>query len=95
MFARVTIHKVKPGRMEEAKAQVLENTKQAKKEGFLVARYMMLSKTDPNRLTSVTVISDKAKYEKWAAAAMAKATVKDAPWASIDGDEYEAFDLMK
>ncbi len=94
MIAKVTIHKVKEGRLEEAKAQVLENTESAKKEGFLVARYLMVSRNVPNRVTTVTIINDKEHFDKWVEKAMAKATTGDTPWASIDTDEYDVTILM-
>ena len=92
MFAKVTIHKVKEGRLEDAKAQVSENTENAKKEGVLfVARYMMVSRSVENRVTTVTIINDKDKepFDKYVAKAMSRATSSDSPWASIDGDEYD------
>ena len=91
---KVTIHTVKPGRMEEAKSQILDNTRSAKEAGFLVARYLMLSKTDPNRLTTVTIINDEERFAEWVRDAMSKATKGDAPWAEIDTDDYEVHDLM-
>ncbi len=94
MIAKVTLHTVKPGKMEEAKKQVIENTKPAKDTGALAARYMMLSRGNPSRLTTVTIWKDKKIMDEFGKKAMAKATSADNPWAKIDSDEYDVIQLV-
>ncbi len=94
MIAKVTLHTVKPGKMEEAKKQVIDNTKPAKDTGALAARYMMLSHSDPSRLTTVTIWKDKKIMDDFTKKAMAKIGAGENPWAKIDSDEYDVVQLV-
>ena len=83
--------------MEQAKAQVAENTALSQKTGDVIARYMLMSQSDPLKLITVAIWKSKEARDKWRAARYPQGTSRpsrppDAPrvWAKIEGDDYDA-----
>ncbi len=97
MFARVDVHWVNEGMMDKAQAQIANNTVSVKETGDAIARYILISESDPLKVTTVAIWKNKEAWEKWRAARYPQggnrpATPPDAPkiWAKIEGDNYEA-----
>ncbi len=88
MIARVTIHKAKEGKLDEAKAFIAGTSQMGKETGGVMGRYSMQSSTDPLKFVNVTFWKDKETLDNFLKVRMAEAKRPDSPWAWIDGDEY-------
>ena len=96
MIAKVDVHMVKEGMLEQAKAQVVSNTEVAKSTGAVIARQMLVSQNDPLKLITITVWKNKEVIEEYIKEVIAKvrASGEPSPWASIEGDEYDVTTLV-
>ena len=93
MFAKVDLHWVNEGMMEAAQASIAERTASAKRSAGFISRYVLMSTSDPLKVTTVALWETREAMEKWREAARVKSAKNPrsgpSPWAKIDGDEYD------
>ncbi len=92
MICRMSVHWVREGMMKEALEQLESNAISSRESGGLVARYHLVSESNPLELPVVTIWESKEHFEKWLKGPLHKKRRPDQlnPFCKIVADWYQA-----